>query len=179
MMNLLSAFFLLTNILSINEEAYVLFEKASEVPLSLATEVYTVSEYHEVDPYEVIALLLAENKSLKFNNNKIGDNGEIGLFQLDPGTWVPYANKICEEKECFSITKKITKKDLFDKKINIEVAVLAIRYMKESHADHGKTSCPDWRAHYRCAKNSRNTKSCKNSVKYVQRIEAKLRGSDE
>lgn len=172
-----------------------------EVPLEYGVQVYQASQHHGVDPAEMGALLLAENRGRRYDPTTVGrygKGGEAGLFQL-VGTWANEAEKRCSfEKEryeglepCLVIPEDAEVHyecdeegclDLFDAEVNIEAAVIAVVYMKYSHEEgHEEGEDADWRTHYRCSNegSARQSKGCLNSVKRVLVWEDRLRDEIE
>ena len=176
--------------------------KPGEVPLEYGTQVYQAAVHHNVDPVEMGALLLAENKSRKYNPETVGrygKGGEAGLFQLVK-VWGKEATRRCsftksryqdqDLPDCRVIPREVTVHyqcedddedclDLFDASINIEAAAIAIKYMQTQHAKHHqrKGGDWDWRTHYRCgpSQNARYSRRCQKSVGRVIKWERRVR----
>lgn len=103
---------------------------AYDVPLPYGYAVHRAALSEGVNPFDVGALLMAENKSRKFRPWTVGRYGatagtpraERGLFQL-----APYWASECGVKRA----------DLFDPFVNIHCAVVAVRKMQDKTTSRG------------------------------------------
>jgi len=153
---------------------------AYDVPVPYGVAVYDAAMTHDVNPFEMGALLMAENRSRRYAPDKVGTHnggGELGLYQLQPYPWA----KFCGLKPA----------DLQDARANIDCAAQVSRHMMEGagvDVDHPfwrdalaagddaallkgmrrKTKHKlDWQVAYRCAPSARTSKNCEWSVKRV------------
>lgn len=155
-----------------------------KAPAGYSIEIYKTATHHGVDPVVIGALMLAENRSRKYDPETLGieysEGRYAGLFQL-AAVWGSYAMKRCTEDltcrhipEGYRVRYSCRKRDttclrLTSANVNIEAAVLAVKYMMENN----KTW--DWRAMYRCHPKAYKGKVCRGSVRQVTSWERRLR----
>jgi len=165
-----------------------------KVPAEYSIQVYYSAKHHGIDPVEQGALLLAENKSRKYNPQtvgKYGKGGEAGLFQL-ARVWGRLATKRCSFiskkgkydglQECLSVPRDVKVRyrcdldeegnkinedciDMFDPDVNIEAASIAIAYMQNSHLEHLSRDDPDRDWNWRTHYRCNSNPDSRNSVK--------------
>lgn len=108
------------------------------VPPYMSALAYQHAVEEGVDPDWVGAMLITEHRGA-YPTDSVSSAGCVGLYQL----WTGWAsNKY--------IGTSYSRKDLFDWRINTEVAVKAIRYMVEKHEEKCKGRDHTWVAHYKC-----------------------------
>lgn len=156
---------------------------AYEVPPLYGVEVYHAAERHGLNPFELGALLMAENKSRRYDPATVGRHGaggELGLFQLQPYPWARHCG--------------IAPRDLKQPLTNIDCAARVARHMQEKsgvQVDHPfwrdalaqgddlalrkgmrrKTRDGlEWQTRYRCHPKARATPACAASVARVLRM---------
>jgi hypothetical protein len=153
---------------------------AYEVPPVYGVEVYEAAERHGVNPFELGALLMAENKSRRYDPATVGRHGaggELGLFQLHPYPWARFCG--------------VPAADLKRPRVNIDCAARVARHMQEKagvDVEHPfwrdaiaagddlalrkgmrrKTRDGlEWQTRYRCHPRARATPACATSVNRV------------
>lgn len=158
-----------------------------DVPPQYAGFLFDESLRQNVSPFETGAILMAENRSMRFDPATVGKHnggGELGLFQLQPSPWARFCG-----------LKKI---DLIDPAHNIQCAVTVIAHMQDKagidrshtfwieaieHHDYDKAfkgmrrktrTGLDWQTAYRCAPAARTSENCKLSVNRVLRMHQML-----
>lgn len=153
---------------------------AYDVPMPYGVAVYEQALAHNVNPFDLGALLMAENKSRRYDPATVGKHGaggELGLFQLQPHPW----SRVCG----------IAPSDLKDAAQNIRCAAVVVNHMQVKagvQVDHPiwrdgleagdmtalrkvirrKTRDGlDWQTRYRCHPKSRAAPACAASVARV------------
>lgn len=153
---------------------------AYDVPVPYGVAVYEQAMTAGVNPFDMGSLLMAENKSRKYDPKTIGRHGaggELGLYQLQPYPW----SRVCD----------IEPADLKVASKNIACAAVVVRHMQESAGVN--TTHPvwrmaiafddsemlyavtrrktrtgiDWQASYRCHPQARTTANCRASINRV------------
>jgi hypothetical protein len=160
---------------------------AYDVPPVYGERVFVEAVNAGVNPFEAGALLMAENKSRRYDPTTVGRHGaggELGLFQLAPYPWA----RFCE----------LAPADLKVPHRNIACAAKVIRHMQEKagiQVDHpfwrealvaeddaalrkgmrrATRDKLEWQTRYRCHPTARSTPACTASVNRVLRMHALL-----
>lgn len=135
------------------------------IPPAHAITVAEVATHHQVDPVDVAGLLAAENRSRRYDPRTIGRygaGGEEGLMQL-VDAWKAEAVERCNAAlraehhryaglaDCVVLPADVRfeEVDLFDARVNLEVAAIAVAYMQAIHRERHPW-LDHWQTIYRC-----------------------------
>jgi hypothetical protein len=173
--------------------------KPALAPPAITAASVVAAEHHGLDPWEMLALLTAENHNRAYDPGQVGmygKGGEAGLYQLAP-MWARHAQRLCNGSEavegvspCLWIVrgervhyraseaqKRRGARDLFDPLVNIEAGAITYAELKRWFAIYGKRRGEwDWRARFRCHNGYLYTRGCFRTVRRVLRWEVRLRG---
>ena len=135
------------------------------IPPAHALTVAEVAAHHGVEAVDVAGLLAAENRSRRYDPRTVGrhgSGGEEGLMQL-VDAWKVEAVERCNATaraqhhryrglpDCAVIgpEARFEDVDLFDPRINLEVATIAVAYMQAVQAERHPL-LEHWQTIYRC-----------------------------
>lgn len=96
------------------------FQRKYIYPLPEKENILYYSEYYNVDPYLISAVIMAESK---FNVNSKSDRGAVGLMQIMPET----SKWIAKEMEDFSYKEE----KMLDPELNIKYGTWYLRELQE------------------------------------------------
>lgn len=156
---------------------------AADVPLEYGVYAFQAAAAVDIDPYDLVALLVTEHTGEESNfsiytsvgrharprypEDEVGKGGEIGLYQQKPN-WVGRANKY------YGTSWKSD--DLYDPWINTKVAAYQVMHAIEKHSRAcTSSSLHDWTAHWKCSLDSRDALT--GQCRYAQRKYHKVRTS--
>lgn len=162
----------------------------ARIPPHLGLQVAAASAHHGADATGMAAILIAENRSRRFDPRTVGRygaGGERGLFQLAPDPWRREVAERCDPRhraghhrydglgDCLVLEGV---PDLFDAAENIEAAVIVALYLRAKQRERGAPW--DWLAQYRCEPAAwqgaaRASLACQRSVARVRAWEQALR----
>ena len=154
--------------------------RAGDVPLHYGVATYLAARHHGLDPFEVGAILLAENRDRRYDPKQRGrynGGGEIGLYQLKK-VWAAEAGERCNAAtrathhrysgrgDCLYIAPEDVVRHesspravkryqgrlaaLDTALVNIEAAVIAFAYLQDKRRE-AWPDVKDWRALFRCS----------------------------
>ena len=141
---------------------------AADVPIDYGVMAYMAAERHDVDPYDLAALLVSEHNGA-YPHDSVSNRGASGLYQVAP-MWLDWAN------DKYGV--EWTRDDMHDPMVNTELAAMVVKYSQDRVEKKQCGSGYHWVAHWKCRKESRHGESqrCDYSVRRYLRIRAQLVG---
>ncbi len=130
----------------------------ADVSIENSELIFETAKKYEIDHWDLAAVMISEKSGPDYDfslegaskrdydydwdNSVVGKEGEIGYFQIKPY----WARKAGYKGD-----------DLFDEKINIDVAGFVVWHNMNSHKKcEKKVNYHEWIAHYKCGKSDRN-----------------------
>ena len=164
---------------------------AAHIPPSISFAVAVAAVHHQVDATEAAAVLIAENRSRRFDPatvGRAGRGGERGLYQLAQHPWTREVMERCAPEhrrehhryrskgDCLALASRPP--DFFDSAENIEAAMVVLAYLRAKQRED-RPQLWDWLATYRCHPSAytpwnRVSPACERSVNRVRAWEASI-----